>query len=57
MVKTFMVEDDNEFKELFWGLLKQPIKGSHALAQDEVPANGNLRKSYAACPHWVKPCS
>jgi hypothetical protein len=44
VVKTFLLENGVELRQLFWRRLRRRIKGSRALIRDRVPTNAELRQ-------------
>jgi len=44
ILRTFLLENGVELKQVFWRRLSKRIKGSRALTEDHVPSNEDLRK-------------
>lgn len=49
-VKTFLLENRVELRELFWKRLSRRIKGSRAISQEKVPSNAELRRILTHLP-------
>jgi integrase len=49
-VKTFLLENHVELKELFWKRLNRRIKGTRAISQEKVPSNSELRRILTHLP-------
>ena len=44
ILRTFLLENGVELRQVFWRRLSKRIKGSRALTEDHVPSNEDLRK-------------
>jgi integrase len=50
IVKTFLLENHVEFEQAFWRGLRRKVKGSHAITEDRVPNNAELRRIMTHLP-------
>jgi len=49
-VKTFLIENHVELRELFWKRLNRRIKGTRAISVEKVPSNAELRRILTHLP-------
>ena len=49
-VKTFLLENEVELRELFWKRLNRRIKGTRAISREKVPSNAELRRILTHLP-------
>lgn len=49
-VKSYLMENDVELKQMFWRRLRRRIRGTRAVTQDKVPSNAELRSRLIHMP-------